>query len=185
MSQICFTKAVINVSVVYIGNTIKEAKNQGVIIYSRVAYFFPCFLEHFPACTVHKTILTIFVATLTREMSLIIQCVGKAASKSQAQELSQQCNTIVSIFLAPSLSDCKESPSIRESVLTAVSELAAALKLVLQTQQDFSLPMHDQLLQSAILILQNNSLALSSRQSALQCLTSLIELPPNISQAIM
>ena len=51
MSQICFTMAVINFSVVYIGNTIKEAKNQGVIIYSGVAYFFPCFLEHFPACT--------------------------------------------------------------------------------------------------------------------------------------
>ena len=30
MSQICFTMAVINVSVVYIGTTIKEVRNHGV-----------------------------------------------------------------------------------------------------------------------------------------------------------
>ena len=117
-----------------------------------------------------------------RELAILLQCVGKAATKSQPVELSQHCNTMVTRFLAPTLSDCKDSAAIRESVLTAVSELAVALQQVLKLQPEFNLPLHDEMLQSAISILQNDSLALTSRQSALQCLTSLIELPPNISQ---
>ena len=117
-----------------------------------------------------------------RELSIILQCVGQAATRAPPLELSQHCSAMVSTFLSPFLQDCRESAGIRESVLKSVSEIAVALKKVLKEQPDFVLPLHEDLLQSAIQILQNSSLPLFCRQKSLQCLTSLIELPPNISQ---
>ena len=117
-----------------------------------------------------------------RELSIIIKCLGRAATKAPPLQLSQHCSTMVSTFLSPLLQDCRESAVIRESVLESVSELAVALRHVLNEQPDFVLPLHEEMLQSAIQILQNASLPLTCRQKSLQCLTSLIELPPNISE---
>ena len=49
-------------------------------------------------------------------------------------------------------------------------------------ESDFSVTGHEELVTSAIKILQNSCLSLTSRQGALQSLASLLELPPNISQ---
>ena len=117
-----------------------------------------------------------------RVMSIILQCVGKAAVKAKPEELGEASSCIVAKFLSPCLSDCKDSALVRESVLTAVSELAVSLKDVLKISPSFVLAHHEDLLHSAISILQNSSLSLSSRQMALHCLTSLIQLPPNITQ---
>jgi hypothetical protein len=120
--------------------------------------------------------------TQTRVLALILQCVGHAASKAQPEELGEGSVIMVERFLSPCLSDCKDSSLVREAVLTAVSGLAASLQKVMLINTAFELSHHEELLQSAISILQNSSLSLSSRQLALHCLTSLIQLPPNISQ---
>ena len=52
-------------------------------------------------------------------------------------------------FLAPALADCRDSP-----VLTSVTQLGLALKQVAKIQEDFAVPHHDELLTSAISILQ-------------------------------
>ena len=64
----------------------------------------------------------------------------------------------------------------------SVTDLSVALKEVVKLEPEFSLAEHDELLTSAISILQNSSLSLASRQGALLCLSALLELPPNISQ---
>merc|ERR1719186_2384428 len=117
-----------------------------------------------------------------RVLSIILQCTGKAAVKAQPAELGEGSDRMVGKFLSPWLSDCKDSTLVREAVLTAVSELAVSLQAVLRTSPSFVLAHHEELLHSAISILQNSALSLSSRQMALHCLTSLIQLPPNISQ---
>jgi len=116
-------------------------------------------------------------------LSVILQCVGQAATKAQPEELGEGSVAMVERFLSPCLSDCKDSSLVRESVLTAVSDLAVSLQAVLKINTSFVLSHHEELLHSAITILQNSSLSLSSRQMALHCLTSLIQLPPNITQA--
>ena len=57
-------------------------------------------------------------------------------------------------FLAPALADCRDSPAVREAVLTSVTQLGLALKQVAKIQEDFAVPHHDELLTSAISILQ-------------------------------
>lgn len=115
-------------------------------------------------------------------LSLVLQCVGQAAVSAQPEELGEGSVAMVGKFLSPCLSDCKDSSLVRVSVLTAVSDLATSLQAVLKLDKSFVLSHHEELLHSAISILQNSSLSLSSRQMALHCLTSLIQLPPNISQ---
>ena len=117
-----------------------------------------------------------------RELCLIVQCVGGAAARAPPPQLAQHCSAMVATFLGPLLQDCRDSAALRAAVLTAVSELAVALQAVLQHQPEFVLPRHEELLHSAISILQNAELPLVCRQQALQCLTALIELPPNITQ---
>ena len=118
----------------------------------------------------------------TKVLSVILNCIGQAASKAQPEELGEGSIAMVERFLSPCLSDCKDSSLVRESVLTAVSDLAVSLQRVMEIDTSFQLTHHEELLQSAIFILQNSSLSLSTRQMALHCLTSLIKLPPNISQ---
>ena len=92
--------------------------------------------------------------TQLRELVIILQCLGCSASQAPATELGQHSSVMLGSFLAPALADCRDSPAVREAVLTSVTQLGLALKQVAKIQEDFAVPHHDELLTSAISILQ-------------------------------
>ena len=92
--------------------------------------------------------------TQLRELVIILQCLGTTASQAPPSELGQHTSVMLGRFLAPALADCRDSGAVREAVLTSVTQLALALKQVDKIQEDFSVPHHDELLTSAISILQ-------------------------------
>jgi len=117
-----------------------------------------------------------------RVIAIVLQCVGQAALRAKPSELEASVEPMVKSFLLPCLQDSKDSHLIREAVLTAVSELSGALQAVLKENPEFKLAKHEDLLHSAIALLQDSMISLSAKQMALSALTSLIQLPPNISQ---
>ena len=92
--------------------------------------------------------------TQLRELVIILQCLGSTASQAPPSELGQHSEVMVARFLAPALADCRDSGPVREAVLASVTQLALALKQVDEIQEDFSVAQHDELLTSAISILQ-------------------------------
>ena len=66
--------------------------------------------------------------------------------------------------------------------MTSVSEVSIAFHNILAINQDFVMPLQDELLNSVIAILQDNLISLKSKQMALIAITNLIQLPPVISQ---
>ena len=117
-----------------------------------------------------------------RVIATVVQCVGQATIQAGTPELEASVEAIVKSFFLPCLQDSKQSYIIREAVLTAISQLCSALKAVLSANPSFKLARHEELLHSAIAVLQDQSNSPASRQLALTTLTSLIQLPPNISQ---
>jgi len=117
-----------------------------------------------------------------RTLSLLLGCLGQAAKHASTTELGVACEGMVKHFLAPCLSNCRESNQIREAALIAVSNLALALHKLLKDNDKFLVVQHEELLHSTIAVLYDTSVSLSCKQLALTTLTNLIQLPPNISQ---
>ena len=117
-----------------------------------------------------------------RVIAAVVQCVGQATIQAGTPELEASVEAIVKSFFLPCLQDSRQSHIIREAVLTAISQMCSALKTVLSANPSFKLARHEELLHSAIAVLQDQSNLPASRQLALTTLTSLIQLPPNISQ---
>ena len=120
--------------------------------------------------------------TKARVIATVLQCVGEAATQAGPAELEAGSEAVVRSFLLPCLQDSKDSDLIREAVLTAISQLCGALKAVVAANPSFQLARHEELLHSAISVLQEAAISQTARQLALTTLTALIQLPPNISQ---
>ena len=59
----------------------------------------------------------------------MLKCIGQAAAQAAPADLTTAAaETMSRQFLAPCLFTCRDSERLREAVLTAVSELAQALK---------------------------------------------------------
>ena len=57
--------------------------------------------------------------TQTRELVIILQCLGSAARRAPPAELGQHSHHMIGKFLAPALADCRDSGAVREAVLAA------------------------------------------------------------------
>ena len=64
-----------------------------------------------------------------RELVIVLQCVGAAASRAPTSELGQHSLHMISKFLAPTLADCRDSAPVREAVLTA-GEIILSLNIL-------------------------------------------------------
>jgi hypothetical protein len=89
-----------------------------------------------------------------RVIAIVLQCIGQAAVQARPAELEACVEPIVKSFLLPCLQDPRAGPPVREAVLAAVSEVASALRAVLAANPAFKLARHEELLHSAIAVLQ-------------------------------
>ena len=96
----------------------------------------------------------------------MLKCIGQAAAQAAPADLTTAAaETMSRQFLAPCLFTCRDSERLREAVLTAVSELAQALKRMrsddaavahAQAADTFVMSQHEELLHSAIAVLQEH-----------------------------
>merc|ERR1719419_501723 len=117
-----------------------------------------------------------------RTLTTILECIGQTATRGNPEQLAQFSSKIVEDFLIPCLNDHKDSEKIRDAALSGVHHLTNALLNISLDDKEVQLLHHEELLHAAISFLQNPSINLCSRQLALNCLTGLVQLPPNISQ---
>ena len=117
-----------------------------------------------------------------RNVSLVINCIGKSAENAPFKELEICADGITKKFLSPCLFNYKDCGIILESVLKSIAVLAEALKSLMAENPQFTLAHQEDLLHSTISILQESSISTDLKQLALDALTNLIQLPPNISQ---
>jgi hypothetical protein len=107
-----------------------------------------------------------------RSLAVVLKCLGQTAAAAPAADLAAGgvAEAMIRQFLAPCLLSCRETEKIREAVLTAVSQLAQALKRGSSSDREddvinastahaqsvdmLAMSQHEELLHSAIAILQ-------------------------------
>ena len=120
----------------------------------------------------------------TRENSVLFICLSEAIKHAPLKELEFCAEGIIKKFLYPCLTNVKDSKdkNILHSGLKCVSVLAATTRLLLPDSPDYKLYMKEELLQVSLGILQDDSMTESVKMTAVETLTSLIHLPPNVGQ---
>jgi hypothetical protein len=114
----------------------------------------------------------LFYFIQVRSLAVVLKCIGQTAAQAADLTAGGVAEAMIRQFLAPCLLGCRESEKIREAVLTAVSQLAQALKrgsssdreddvTATHAQQQsavdmYAMSQHEELLHSAIAVLQAN-----------------------------
>ena len=117
-----------------------------------------------------------------KNVTVLFSCLESAITKAPLKELEMCADGITKRFLYPCLFNLKESNRSVEAALACVSTLSSTVRIILADNPKFALSQRAELLHSTLAILQNDVMPLHVRQAAINTLTFIVHLPPNIGQ---
>ena len=117
-----------------------------------------------------------------KSVTVLFSCLESAIKNAPLKELEFCADGITKRFLYPCLFNLKESNRSVEAALACVSTLSSTVRIILADNPKFSLAQRAELLHSTLAILQNDAMPLQVRQAAINTLTFIVHLPPNIGQ---